>query len=90
MSSQPATLAQLMDLMNSVGELTRTTGEQLEALRSVTLVIVSALAKQSGIEKRQLLKDVEDGIDRLYGQDEKIPMPVLDIRAQLIRSMGDG
>ena len=85
MSSQPATLEQLMHLMDQVGELTTVVNNQIEALRFISLSLSDAISRQPATDKQLFLKDFEASIEATYGQGDRVPMPVLDIRAHLVR-----
>ena len=58
-----------------------------DGLRSVTLLIVAAIAKQDGIDAPKFMADISSMIEGHYRQDEEIPTVVLDFRAELARAL---
>ena len=72
-----------MDMVKHIQAAIAALAEATDALRTVTLLTASALAKQKHIDTRQFMTDVSNLIEGHYPQGTSIPMPVLDFRAEL-------
>jgi len=80
-------IEEYMDMMKHVSETLTTTGDAINGLRTVTLLIVSALAKQDGINAKQFMDDISFMIENHYPPEDEIPTVVLDFRAELARTL---
>lgn len=76
-----------MNMMKHVQETVAALADATDALRTVTLLMVAALAKQENINPRKFMDDISFMIENHYPPDGTIPTVVLDFRAELARRL---
>ena len=81
------THSEFAEMMVRVTDSITTSADTINALRTVTLLIVSAIAEQKNIDAQQFMDDISSLIENHYPQDSAIPTVVLDFRAELARAL---
>jgi hypothetical protein len=76
-----------LDMAKHIQEAISALADATEGLRTVTLLVAAALARQKNIDTEKFLTDVSAMIDDHYSQDASIPIQVLDFRAELVRCL---
>ena len=86
-TEQYVTLAEYTDMMSRIADTIKVSGNTIDALRTVTLLLAAALAKQKNLDAEQFMRDISFMIDNHYPQDSGIPTVVLDFRAELAKAI---
>ncbi len=84
----------IIEKMNETSEQVTALGDLLartqEGMQTATSLLVMALLKQKAIDRRQLAADFSSLVDGAFGEQARIPAPVLNLRAALSHAVGNG
>lgn len=81
---------EFLDVVSRVTEAISALTNATDGLRTLTLLIAAALARQKNIDTKQFIQDVSDLADEELGHDVPVPFPVADFLAVLKRQLQTG
>lgn len=76
-----------IDMTKRITSVITDLGNAADGLRTVTLLIVAAIAKQPNIDGHKFMDDISLMIENHYPPEVEIPLVVLDFRAEIARRL---